>query len=154
MCGRYPEPFDYKDLQKYFAALEDYLGRPIAARYNIAPTQEAPVVRQGELGRELLLMRWGLVPRWAKDIAIGNRLINARAETLPEKPAYRVPFERQRCLVPAGGFYEWQKVGSHKQPYLFRRRDRAPIAFAGLWERWHGPDQALPLETFTIITVA
>jgi len=154
MCGRYPEPFDYKDLQKYFAALEDYLGRPIAERYNIAPTQKAPVVRQGELGRELSLMRWGLVPRWAKDVTIGQRMINARAETLLEKPAYRRPYLSQRCLVPAGGFYEWQKEGSSKQPYLFRRRDHGPIAFAGLWDSWHDPKSDTQLETFSIITVA
>src|SRR4051812_44532989 len=133
MCGRYPEPFDYKDLEKYFAALEDYLGEPIKARYNIAPTQNAPVIRQSDRGRELSLLRWGLIPRWAKEASIGARMINARAETVLDKPAYRRSFLTQRCLVPAGGFYEWRKEDSAKQPFLFRRRDRSPIAFAGLW---------------------
>jgi putative SOS response-associated peptidase YedK len=90
--------------------------------------------------RFFTLMRWGLVPHWTRDVSIGNRMINARAETLLEKPAYRKPFRSQRCLVPAGGFYEWRKDGKAKQPYLIRRRDKAPIAFAGLWDRWQDPE--------------
>src|SRR5829696_5018817 len=130
MCGRYPEPFHYKDINKYFAAvarIDEELG--FTPRYNIAPTQLAPIVREDEDGRQLTLLRWGLVPRWAKDVSIGARMINARAETLLEKPSFRKPFLTQRCLVPAGGYYEWQKTGSSKQPYLIRRRDKAPIAF-------------------------
>jgi putative SOS response-associated peptidase YedK len=155
MCGRYPDPFHYKDLSKYFAAvaaLDEEFG--FTPRYNIAPTQLAPIVREGEDGRQLTLLRWGLVPRWAKEPAIDARMINARAETLLEKPSFRRPFESQRCLVPAGGFYEWQKVGSSKQSYLIRRRDREPIAMAGLWERWVDPASKAPLETFTIVTTA
>jgi|SRR3954453_1914538 len=153
MCGRYPEPWDYKNIEKFFDVLEDlYPG--FRARYNIAPTQQAPVIRRGEHGRQLVAMRWGLIPRWAKEASIGSRMINARAESVLEKPAYRRPFLSQRCLVPAGGFYEWQKVGSAKQPYLFRRRDHGPIAFAGLWDSWRDPHSGKALETFTIITTA
>lgn len=124
-----------------------------APRYNIAPTQQVPVVRvapdSGE--REMTLLRWGLIPSWAKDASIGNRLINARAETVASKPAFRAAFKRRRCLVPADGYYEWQKVGSKKQPYLIQRQDGAPFAFAGLWESWHA-DRPDAVETFTIIT--
>src|SRR5215211_7409131 len=134
MCGRYPEPYQYKDLNKYFAAVAEFNAEDeFAPRYNIAPTQLAPIVREDDDDRQLTFMRWGLVPKWAKDIAIGNRMINARAETLLEKPSFRRPCLTQRCLVPAGGFYEWRKDGSTKQPFLIRRRDKAPIAFAGLW---------------------
>src|SRR5215217_569299 len=153
MCGRYPDPFHYKDISKYFAAvarLDEEFG--ITPRYNIAPTQLAPIVRVEEDERHLTLMRWGLVPRWSKDISMGARMINARAETLLEKPSFRKPFQSQRCLVPAGGFYEWQKQGASKQPYLIRRRDKAPIAMAGLWEHWVNPESKATLATFTIIT--
>ena len=153
MCGRYPEPFHYKDIKKYFAAVAKYEEEnDYTPRYNIAPTQLAPIVREDEDGRFFCLLRWGLVPHWADDPAVGNRMVNARAETLSEKPSYRVPFQKQRCLVPAGGFYEWKKEGSTKQPYLIRRQDQAPIAFAGLWERWDGHGTRIPIETFTIIT--
>src|SRR3954453_19165684 len=153
MCGRYPEPWDYKNIEKFFDVLEDlYPG--FRARYNVAPTQNAPVIRRGEHGRQMVAMRWGLIPHWAKEASIGQRMINARAESVLEKPAYHRPFLTQRCLVPAGGFYEWKKEGSSKQPYLFRRRDREPIAFAGLWDRWRDPNSETELETFTIITTA
>jgi putative SOS response-associated peptidase YedK len=145
MCGRYPDPFHYKDLNKYFAAVAKYEEETaFTPRFNIAPTQLAPVVLEDEGERILTLMRWGLVPHWAKDISIGARMINARAETLTEKPAYRKAYQTLRCLVPAGGFYEWKKEGTAKQPFLIRRRDHAPVAFAGLWERWdaQGTDPA------------
>jgi putative SOS response-associated peptidase YedK len=142
-------------MSKYFAAVARYEEEnDFAPRYNIAPTQKAPIVREDEDGRYLSLLRWGLIPHWAKDTAIGNRMINARAETLLEKPSFRKPFERQRCLVPAGGFYEWKKDGTHKQPYLIRRRDKAPIAFAGLYDRWVDLESRELVETFTIITTA
>lgn len=124
-------------------------------RYNIAPTQPVAVVRLDREGRrrEFTLMRWGLIPSWAKDIGIGNRLINARAETLTEKPAFRTAFRRRRCLIPADGFYEWQKQATRKQPYFIGLPDRRPFAFAGLWEHWEGADGSV-LDSCTIITTA
>ena len=151
MCGRYTlsTPFDLlADLMVVQSTTE------LSARYNIAPTQEAPIVRVAELSsanRELTLLKWGLVPFWAKDPTIGNRMINARAETVAEKPSFRTSFKSRRCVVPADGFYEWQKTGTGKQPYFFRLRDRQPFGMAGLWDRWEKGD-GQPLETFTILT--
>ena len=149
MCGRYTlsSPSDLlADLFELESAPE------LSARYNIAPTQEAPVVRVGEgNSRTLELLRWGLVPFWAKDPTIGNRMINARSETVAEKPAYRASFEKRRCLVIADGFYEWQRTGGPKQPWLFRLQSGQPFALAGLWDRWDKGEGG-PLETFTILT--
>ena len=128
---------------------------PIGPRFNIAPAQAVSVVRMNprerEPRRELVALRWGLIPGWAKDPAIGNRMINARAETVAEKPAYRVAFRRRRCLVPADGFYEWQRIGGKKQPYFIHMRDDGPFGLAGLWESWEGPDHSL-IESFTVLT--
>lgn len=127
-------------------------------RWNMAPTQAAPVIKlmDGRPGtgrhRALALMRWGLVPAWAKDIDIGARMINARSETVTEKPAFRAAYRYRRCLVPADGFYEWHTEAGGKQPYRVVRRDRAPFAFAGLWELWEGTGEGSALETFTILT--
>lgn len=121
-------------------------------RYNIAPTQPVPVVRVGREGRrELVHLRWGLVPYWAKDPAMGNRLINGRAETAAVRAAFRDPFRFRRCLVAADGFYEWQRTASGKRPYLVRLRDGAAFGFAGVWDRWRGPDGAA-LESCAILT--
>jgi len=126
---------------------------PFAARFNIAPTQPVAVVRRAAAGsgRELAWLRWGLVPAWAKDAAIGARLINARAETASGKPAFRAAMRSRRCLVVADGFYEWQRTGRAKQPYLFQLRGGRLFAFAGLWEAWRRPDDSL-LETCTLLT--
>jgi putative SOS response-associated peptidase YedK len=130
----------------------------IVPRYNVAPTQDVAVVRAIEDEpdrRELLMMRWGLVPFWAKDPSIGPRLINARAETVSEKPAFRRALQKRRCLVVADGYYEWQRVGRAKQPHWVRRIDDRPFAMAGLWERWFGAGGAkldVPLQSCTIIT--
>jgi putative SOS response-associated peptidase YedK len=150
MCGRYllTSPVDL--LRQLFRFLE----RPnLGPRYNIAPTQEVPIVRLSREGdrRELIQVRWGLVPYWADDTKIGNRMINARAETIERTPAFREAYQRRRCLVPADGFYEWRKDGKQKQPLLIRRRDQAPFAFAGLWERWRQPDGQV-LRSCTIAT--
>ncbi|UCE59119.1 MAG: SOS response-associated peptidase [Phycisphaerales bacterium] len=122
---------------------------------NVAPTQSSPVVRldQGTGERRLELLRWGLIPSWAKDPAIGSRMINARAETVATKPSFRSALRHRRCLVVADGFYEWQKVEGRKrkQPYHIRLNDGRPFAFAGLWERWERPDGD-PLDSFTVIT--
>jgi putative SOS response-associated peptidase YedK len=127
-------------------------------RYNIAPTQDAPAVRATEGGREFVALRWGLVPFWARDAKIGNRMINARGETVAGKPAFRDAFRRRRCLVLADGFYEWQKTTAGKQPWLIAQASGEPFAMAGLWEVWRGTKdggaegEAEPLETCTIIT--
>lgn len=126
----------------------------IEPRFNIAPTQFVPVVRADDAGkRAISMLRWGLVPFWAKDKNIGNRMINARAETLTEKPAYKEPFRKRRCIVPANGFYEWKKQGSVKQPYFIGLGGDTPFGMAGLWARWRDRENDdETLETFTIIT--
>ena len=133
----------------------------LQARYNIAPSQDVAAVRRagGDGGRELVMLRWGLVPYWAKDPSIGGRMINARAETVAGKPAFRAAFRRRRCLVAADGFYEWQKRdGGAKQPYHIRLASDEPFAIAGLWERWRAPESGNhggeALETCTLITTA
>ena len=150
MCGRYLLTTPVDALSQLFRFME----RPnLGPRYNIAPTQDVPIVRLTRDGerRELILVRWGLVPYWADDPKIGNRLINARAETIERAPAFREAYRRRRCLVPADGFFEWRKQGKTRQPLLVRRQDRAPFAFAGLWERWRQPDGQI-LRSCTIVT--
>jgi putative SOS response-associated peptidase YedK len=150
MCGRFTLFESGRILSKMFEApLED----SPAARYNIAPSRPVLVVRcgPGSGRREFALAGWGLVPSWAKDKAIGNRLINARAETAHEKPAFRAAFRSRRCLIPASGFYEWQRMEKKKQPYFIRMKDGRPFALAGLWEHWEGPDGSA-METCAILT--
>lgn len=121
-------------------------------RYNIAPTQSVATIRADQEGlRSLDMLRWGLVPHWAKDVRIGNRLINARAETVAEKPAFRQAFSRRRCLVLASGFYEWGATPAGKAPFFMSPRSGECLAFAGLWEQWRGGDDAV-LESCVIIT--
>src|SRR5690349_4267942 len=124
-------------------------------RFNIAPSQIVPVIRQVGAARELVGCKWGLVPEWAKDPSIGNKLINAQAETLAEKPSFKHALVKGRCLIPADGFYAWLIIGKERvrQPYYFRLRDRSLFAFAGLWDTWIEPGSGRPLETCTIITV-
>jgi len=150
MCGRYT-------LTNPGTIVAGFLGVDesieLSPRFNIAPTQDAPVARarMDAPGRELALLHWGLVPGWAKDPTIGNRMINARIETAADKPAFRSAFRRRRCLVAADGFYEWAKRPGGKQPFHIRRPDRGLLAFAGLWEHWEkDPDH--PVESFTILT--
>jgi putative SOS response-associated peptidase YedK len=121
-------------------------------RYNIAPSQSILVVTENS-PRTLQAMQWGLIPSWAQDPGIGNRLINARAETLAEKPSFKTALVRRRCLIPADGFYEWQRIGANKQPMRIHRKDDALFGFAGLWDEWRSPEGA-PLRTCTLITVA
>jgi putative SOS response-associated peptidase YedK len=150
MCGRFTLAVPAAEIADLFEVDARLNLRP---RYNIAPTQQAPVVRaKKDEGRELALLRWGLIPAWAKDPAIGNQMINARAESVAEKPAFRAAFKARRCLVPADGFYEWQKAGKGKQPFYIRRKDKQPFAFAGLYERWQNRAEGEILDTFTIIT--
>lgn len=119
-------------------------------RYNVAPTQPVAAVRVKDEQRRCLLFRWGLVPSWAKDLSIGSRLINARSETVAEKPSFRFAFRHRRCLVLTDGYFEWRKEGKIKQPYYFRMADERPFAFAGLWDRWRGGEE--PLESCTVLT--
>jgi putative SOS response-associated peptidase YedK len=152
MCGRYTLTSAGDEVALLFE-LSDIPSLP--PRYNLAPTQEAAVVRVTSPGgpRHLDLLRWGLVPYWAEDPSIGNRMINARSESVADKPAYRWSFRKQRCLIATDGFYEWKKEGKLKQPYHIRRKDRQPFAFAGLWARWKPKDgSGDPLDTFTILT--
>jgi putative SOS response-associated peptidase YedK len=162
MCGRYSLTTPVEGLRQLF----DFPERPnLAPRYNIAPTQSVAAVRRappvaeqsGESppagGQHLVLLRWGLIPHWAKDASIGSRMINARAETLAEKPSFRAAFHKRRCLIVADGFYEWQKQDKGpKQPYRIARRDGGPFAFAGLWERWRDAAAGSLVESCTIVT--
>jgi putative SOS response-associated peptidase YedK len=153
MCGR----FARRSTQEVLA---DWFGIPLeempwfAPTFNAAPQSMQPVVRinRDTGGREIALLRWGLVPFWAKDAKFGYTTINARAEEAPTKPAYREAFKKRRCLIPADAFYEWQRVDKKsKHPFAFALKSRQPYAFAGLWERWQ-PRDGEPLETFTILT--
>jgi len=152
MCGRFTLFEADKILSKEFGVSGV---PPLSPRYNIAPSQPIAAVRTPHtgIGRELALLRWGLVPSWSKDPAIGNRLINARAETVQEKPSFRNAFRRHRCLIPTNGFYEWQRQERGKQPYFVRMRDERIFAFAGLWDRWESPDDGV-IETCAILTTA
>ncbi len=149
MCGRYT-------LRAPRKALTELLDVPqlpfLEPRFNIAPSQPVPVVRiaAGQAERECVLVRWGLIPTWAKDAAIGNRLINAHSDTAASKPAFRAAFKQRRCLVPADGFYEWMKVDGKKQPYLIGVGEGQPFALAGLWEAWQHEGQTI--ESCTILT--
>jgi putative SOS response-associated peptidase YedK len=149
MCGRFALIVDASVLADVFDIDPPKDFKP---RFNIAPTQEVPVVRSGGHGsREFATLRWGLVPSWAKDEKIGARMINARSETAAEKPSFRSAVKSRRCLVPASGFYEWVKGPGAKQPHFIHFSDARVFAFAGLWERWTKGEHG-PLETFTILT--
>ena len=127
----------------------------VEPRYNIAPTQYIAAIRDDEdKQRELVMLRWGLVPFWAKDASIGNRMINARAETVAEKPAYRAAYRHRRCVVLADGFYEWRREGDAKTPYFISLASGDPFALAGLWENWKDKESGDSLQTTTLITTA
>jgi putative SOS response-associated peptidase YedK len=150
MCGRYAF-FSPAEAVKRVFALDDV--PELEPRYNVAPTQDVAAVRTGEEGaRAFSMLHWGLVPKWAKERAIGNRMINARSETLSEKPSFREAFKKRRCLVLADGWYEWQVAAGGKQPWFIRSKDARPFAFAGLWERWKDPANGSTLESCTIVT--
>ena len=141
MCGRYNQIADAQALIDCFE-IEQTLLEPeeLKPRYNIAPSQEVPIVRSSADGRELSLARWGLVPHWSKEPKSKYSTINARAETVAEKPTYREAFKRRRCLLPATGFYEWQQANGQKVPHHIRQPDGGLFAFAGLWEHWDKED--------------
>jgi putative SOS response-associated peptidase YedK len=149
MCSRYFLDADGNIIAYTFRVPQS---DKVQKRYNIAPTQEAPVIRLSKEGAaEVALLRWGLVPFWAKDIAVGTKMINARCEGVAEKPAFRQALQKRRCVVPATGFYEWQGVSGRKQPYAISFPDHPVFGFAGLWERWQATNGE-PVDTFTIVT--
>lgn len=150
MCGRFDETVSLQELAERFAAAYDELS--FEPRFNIAPSQEVPCVVHGASGARLQLLKWGLVPHWAKDPKIGYKMINARAETIATKPSFRQSFQQRRCLVPATGFFEWKKQGKTKQPFRITRRDHVPFAMAGLWDEWLNEQTGEILHSFTIIT--
>jgi putative SOS response-associated peptidase YedK len=173
MCGRYASARKRIELLEEFSVQRDKVTEPLQPDYNVAPTKPVYAVMTRERSddqdgaptakRELRVVRWGLVPFWAKDISIGSRMINARAETVSEKPAFRHAFVKRRCLLPADGYYEWMKLegprGQVKQPYYITRKDGGPLAFAGLYELWR--DRSVPdgdpdawLWSTTIITTS
>lgn len=148
MCGRFVVEIPFEDLQKIFTVIEKL---DIGPRYNIAPTQQAAIVRSTDDHNELVPMKWGLIPSWSKDTKIAAHTINARSETVAEKPAFRHAIKVHRCIVPTSGFYEWSQKSLPKQPYYIHMADGSPMCFAGIWEYWKAPDGD-PLETFSILT--
>ena len=150
MCGRFALKTPPRTIQEHFRLPEALVLPP---RYNIAPSQDVAAVRMipGKSGRQLSMLRWGLIPHWAKDVKIGYRMINARAETLTQKPSFKALFKKRRCLIPADGFYEWLHAGRSKTPYFIRLKNGAVFGLAGLWESWYSPDGD-QVESCTIIT--
>lgn len=148
MCGRYSLTTPPEAMYQLFG-LRELVN--LAPRYNIAPSQDVPVVRCNDQGRELSMMRWGLKPSWAKNKDFGAKTINARAETVAEKPSFRKAFKSSRCLIPADGYFEWVKGPDGKQPWLFKRKDGGLIVFAGLWDRWVSPEDGEIVESCSII---
>jgi putative SOS response-associated peptidase YedK len=158
MCGRYARQleftftFEQKDaLHRLKPSIVDEIQQR-EPQYNICPTQKAPVIAFGEHGAELKALRWGLVPTWAKDLKIGAHAINARVETVREKPMFRSAFKKRRCLVQATGYYEWTGVAGSKQPFFVYPPDHSILMFAGLWDAWRGSEADEWVRTFTIIT--
>lgn len=151
MCGR----FAFYSPREAVARLFGVTDVPaIEPRYNIAPTQYVATVRETGGPRHVAMLYWGLVPSWAKEKSIGARMINARLETLPDKPSFRTAWKRRRCLVLADGYYEWQRSGAVKQPYFVARADGDPVGLAGLWERWRDPATDEVLESCCIVTTS
>ncbi|NIH87342.1 SOS response-associated peptidase [Amycolatopsis granulosa] len=167
MCGRYAAKKNPADLAQEFDAVDETDGKAREADYNVAPTKnvvtvvqrhprdaEGQVLEDEPSVRSLRVMRWGLVPFWAKDISVGNRMINTRAETASEKPAFKKPLARRRCLVPADGWFEWRRTGKQKEPFFMTRPDGRSLSLAGIWDTWRdpkNPDEP-QLITFSIIT--
>ncbi len=150
MCGRYTQLMSWREVVELYRLTDDQPALNVPARHNVAPTQQVPIVRVEDGRRRLAMVRWGLVPFWAKDLKIGYKMINARAETVAEKPSFRTAFRKRRCLVPASGFYEWKGEPGGKQPYYITLKD-GPMTFAGLWESWKDPKSGEKIDNCTII---
>ncbi|MBD1935241.1 MULTISPECIES: SOS response-associated peptidase [Cyanophyceae] len=150
MCGRFSQSKSAETIAQVFQVNNV---PPLTPRYNIAPTQQIQTILQNaeESQREFQMLHWGLIPSWAKDPKMGARMINARAETVTEKPSFRAAFKQRRCLILADGFYEWQQQEKKKQPFYFRMNDENPFAFAGLWEHWKSDDGEV-INSCTILT--
>ena len=151
MCGRFAFYSPHEAIVRLFGVAA---APEIEPRWNIAPTQFIATVREAGGPREVAMLYWGLVPSWAKEKAIGARMINARSETLTEKPSFRNAFRRRRCLILADGYYEWQRSAAVKQPYFIALDDGEPFGMAGLWERWRDPVTGEPLESCCIVTTS
>ncbi|MFH1216533.1 MAG: SOS response-associated peptidase [Pseudomonadota bacterium] len=150
MCGRFALESTSEQLAKVFHLAKPI---PIEPRYNIAPSQDIVIIRNHTGNKIPSLARWGLIPNWSKEEKTGYKLINARSETLYEKPAFREDFQERRCLIPATGYFEWQPKGSRKQPYFIKMKNGSVFAMAGLWESWRSPDGKI-IESCAIITTA
>ncbi len=150
MCGRFTLTVDERKVLVRFNAVKT-VEINYTKRYNIAPSQNVVAIVSDGKENRMGLLRWGLIPPWAKEMNIGYKMINARAETLAEKPAFKRPFRRQRCIIPADGFYEWKGAGKEKQPFYIRLKSGEPFGFAGLWDRWQAPDGTV-YHTCTIVT--
>jgi len=148
MCGRFTLRTPKERIKREFQLKVEPF---VEARYNIAPTQNVLAVRQSTDGREAVELKWGLIPSWAKDASMGARLINARSETVTEKPSFREAFKRRRVIIPADGIYEWRRAGGSKQPYFFHMRDDRVFGFAGLWDKWRDEEGEV-IESCTILT--
>ncbi len=154
MCGRFTQKSERKIIAEEFY-VQQFLKEP-EINYNVAPSQEAGVILNNGTVNIYDRYRWGLIPHWAKDQSMGNKMINARIETLLNKPSFKGPFIHKRCIIPVDGFFEWKKEKKRSIPYYIYRKDERPFALAGLWDEWFDPDggeNAAPLRTFTIITV-
>ena len=150
MCGRFTQKMTWREIRTLYRMPARTTPLNLQPRWNGCPTQDFASLRLDGSERTVVKLRWGLVPSWAPDPKIGARLINARAETVHEKPAFRAAFKRRRCLIPADGWFEWRKEADGKQPWFITATGRMPVSFAGLWERWEKGDE--PLETFTVLT--
>ncbi len=150
MCGRITQQLSSDEIARLFGAEDE--ANDLGGHFNVAPTQNVRVVLEEDHRRIVEELRWGLIPSWATDPSIGSRMINARAETVVEKPAFRTAFRRYRCIVPADSFYEWKRDGTVKVPFAIGRRDGAPLALAGLWSVWRPKGSEERVRSFTIIT--
>lgn len=149
MCGRFVTVIPYEELKQIFDLIES--SSRTEPRYNVAPTQQVPVVRSNCEHNALVPMKWGLIPSWSKDSTIASHTINARCETVAEKPAFRHAIKYNRCIIPVSGFYEWLHTGGSKTPHYIHLSDNSPMSLAGIWEPWKAPD-GQEIETFSILT--
>jgi len=151
MCGRFAQITPTGDLINIFEVTNSL---PLQPRFNIAPTEGVAVIRASDHHRQLAILRWGLIPRWAIDLSISYKTFNARSETAHTKPSFKTALKARRCLIPASGFYEWDKIGKLRQPYYISRNDGCPMALAGLWDQWIDRQSGEVIESCTILTTS